>query len=169
MNDITTKIRGYNKRKPNIDKKFKFLNDLIERSVYVGKGKEPDKRFDIATEGLSLWISPQGIKTFYAFKKIKMFNKRKLKFETNNSYKKIFRFEDSNHKNLVAAKCEELKGKVQGFYVERNLTLTRELSEEDIHSQMQSMFRSREEFRASQEDLEEELFGKEKTVEEDKS
>jgi len=69
----------------------------------------------------------------------------------------------------VAAKCEELKGKVQGFYVERNLTLTRELSEEDIHSQMQSMFRSREEFRASQEDLEEELFGKEKTVEEDKS
>ena len=34
---------------------------------------------------------------------------------------------------------------------------------------MQSMFRSREEFRASQEDLEEELFGKEKTVEEDKS
>ena len=92
MDDITTKIRGYNKRKPNTDKKFKFSNDLIERSVYVGKGKEPDKRFDIATEGLSLWISPQGIKTFYAFKKIKMFNKRKLKFETNNSYKKIFRF-----------------------------------------------------------------------------
>ena len=106
MNDITTKIRGYNKRKPNTDKKFKFSNDLIERSIYVGKGKEPDKRFDIATEGLSLWISPQGIKTFYAFKKIKMFNKRKLKFETNNSYKKIFRFEDSNHRNLAAAKDE---------------------------------------------------------------
>ena len=156
MDDITTKIRGYNKREPNKDKKFKFSNDLIERSIYVGKGKEPDKRFDIATEGLSLWISPQGIKTFYAFKKIKMFNKRKLKFETNNSYKKIFRFEDSNHRNLAAAK-DELHNTLK------------ELSEEDIHSQMQSMFRSREEFRASQEDLEEELFGKEKTVEEDKS
>ena len=91
-----------------------------------------------------------------AFKKIKMFNKRKLKFETNNSYKKIFRFEDSNHRNLAAAK-DELHNTLK------------ELSEEDIHSQMQSMFRSREEFRASQEDLEEELFGKEKTVEEDKS
>ena len=34
---------------------------------------------------------------------------------------------------------------------------------------MQSRFRSREEFRANQESLEEELFGKEKTVEEDKS
>ena len=45
MNDITTKIRGYNKRKPNTDKKFKFSNDLIERSVYVGKEKtvEEDK------------------------------------------------------------------------------------------------------------------------------
>ena len=50
----------------------------------------------------------------------------------------------------VAAKCEELKDKVQGFYVERNLTLTKELSEEDIYIQMQSMFRSREEFRANQ-------------------
>ena len=45
MNDITTKIRGDNKRKPNTDKKFKFSNDLIERSVYVGKEKtvEEDK------------------------------------------------------------------------------------------------------------------------------
>ena len=39
MNDITTKIRSYNKRKPNTDKKFKFSNDLIERSIYVGKGR----------------------------------------------------------------------------------------------------------------------------------
>lgn len=43
MNDITTKIRGYNKRKPNTDKKFKFSNDLIERSIYVGKEKQLKK------------------------------------------------------------------------------------------------------------------------------
>ena len=67
MNDITTKIRGYNKRKPNTDKKFIFSNDLIERSVYVGKGKEPDKRFDLATEGLSMWISPSWNKNFLWF------------------------------------------------------------------------------------------------------
>ena len=39
MDDITTKIRGYNKREPNKDKKFKFSNDLIERSIYFRKGK----------------------------------------------------------------------------------------------------------------------------------
>ena len=53
-----------------------------------------------------MWISPFGIKTFYAFKKVKMFNKKKLKTESNNSYKKIFRFEDSTHRNLAAAKDE---------------------------------------------------------------
>ena len=36
----------------------------------------------------------------------------------------------------VAAKCEELKGKVQGFYVDRNLTLTKELTNDEIHDQM---------------------------------
>ena len=46
----------------------------------------------------------------------------------------------------VAAKCEELKGKVQGFYVDRNLTLTKELSAEDLNEKMRSMFQTREEY-----------------------
>tara|TARA_B100001057_G_C22431226_1_gene787516 strand:+ start:123 stop:527 length:405 start_codon:yes stop_codon:yes gene_type:complete len=71
-----------------------------------GNGKNADKRFDLATEGLSMWISPLGIKTFYGFKKVTMFNKKKLKTEKNNSYKKIFRFEDSTRRNLAAAKDE---------------------------------------------------------------
>jgi hypothetical protein len=56
-----------------------------------------------------MWIFPYGIKTFYAFKKVKMFNKKKLKTESNNSYKKIFRFEDSTHRNLAAANRVEKK------------------------------------------------------------
>jgi len=68
----------------------------------------------------------------------------------------------------VAVKCEELKGKVQGFYVDRNLTLTKELSDDDLSDQMQKMFKSREEYDAMHESLGEELFGKEKKVEEDK-
>jgi len=67
----------------------------------------------------------------------------------------------------VAAKCEELKGKVQGFYVDRNLTLTKELSSEDLHEKMKSMFQSREEYDLMHESLAEELFGKEKKVEEE--
>ena len=67
----------------------------------------------------------------------------------------------------VAAKCEELKGKVQGFYVDRNLTLTKELSSEDLHDKMKTMFQSREEYDAMNDSLREELFGEEKKVEEE--
>jgi len=106
MNDVTKRIRNYSRRQPITDKRFKFSNDLLARAAYVGNGKSADKRFDTSTEGLSMWISPYGIKTFYAFKKVKMFNKKKMKTESNNSYKKIFRFEDSTHRNLAAAKDE---------------------------------------------------------------
>ena len=106
MNDVTKRIRNYSRRQPITDKRFKFSNDLLARAEYVGNGKSADKRFDTSTEGLSMWISPYGIKTFYAFKKVKMFNKKKMKTESNNSYKKIFRFEDSTHRNLAAAKDE---------------------------------------------------------------
>jgi|TARA_E500000318_G_C3458769_1_gene171769 hypothetical protein len=69
----------------------------------------------------------------------------------------------------VAIKAEELKGKVQGFYVDRNLTLTKEMTQEDLNQKMTDMFRTREEFEAMHESLAEELFGKPKKVEEDKS
>jgi len=104
MNDVKNKIRGYNKREPIRDKKFAFSNDLISRAVYSGNNGRPDKRFDLKTEGLSLWIRANGIKTFYAFKKREMFNKNKLKIEKNNVYKKIFRYEETVHRNLAAAK-----------------------------------------------------------------
>ena len=67
----------------------------------------------------------------------------------------------------VAIKAEELKGKVQGFYVDRNLTLTKELSSEDLHDKMKTMFQSREEYDAMNDSLREELFGEEKKVEEE--
>ena len=58
---------------------------------------------------------------------------------------------------------------MQGFYVDRNLTLTKELSEEDITKQMQSMFNSREEFEAAHEGLAVELFPSKKVKDEDKT
>ena len=104
MNDIKNKIRGYNRREPIRDKKFAFSNDLISRAVYSGNNGRPDKRFDLKTEGLSLWIRANGIKTFYAFRKREMFNKNKLKIEKNTVYKKIFRYEETIHRNLAATK-----------------------------------------------------------------
>jgi len=104
MNDIKNKIRAYNKREPITDKRFAFSNDLISRAIYTGSNGRPDKRFDTKTEGLSLWIRESGIKTFYAFRKREMFNRKKLKVEKNNVYKKIFKYEDNIQRNLAAAK-----------------------------------------------------------------
>ena len=69
----------------------------------------------------------------------------------------------------VAGKMEELKGKVQGFYIDRNMTLTKELSEEDITQQMKSMFNTREEYEAAHEGLAEELFPSKKAKDDGKT
>ena len=45
----------------------------------------------------------------------------------------------------VAAKCEELKGKVQGFYVERNLNLNAEISADDSRDRIRRSY-DREEY-----------------------
>src|SRR6056300_1004811 len=60
----------------------------------------------------------------------------------------------------VAGKMEELKGKVQGFYIDRNMTLTKEVTEEDLNEKMRSMFDSKEEYEAVTKAMTEEIFGK---------
>ena len=50
MNDITKKIRGYSRRQPITDKRFKFSNDLLARAAYIGNGKSADKIFGVQTE-----------------------------------------------------------------------------------------------------------------------
>ena len=86
------------KRKARIiaDKSFKFAQYSLKHClVYQGNGKYPDKRFDKNTSGLCLFISPKGEKTFYAFKSVKMYNKKKDRTERNAVYQKIFRFSDT--------------------------------------------------------------------------
>tara|TARA_R110000787_G_scaffold81179_1_gene176162 strand:- start:124 stop:627 length:504 start_codon:yes stop_codon:yes gene_type:complete len=58
----------------------------------------------------------------------------------------------------VAGKMEELKGKVQGFYVDRNLNITKEVSSEDLNEKMKSIFSSREEMEIFNKSLADELF-----------
>ena len=58
----------------------------------------------------------------------------------------------------VANKAEELRGKVAGLYVERNLTLTKELSEDDIKTKMRDLFPDKETFIANHKALMDELF-----------
>ncbi len=58
----------------------------------------------------------------------------------------------------VANKAEELRGKVAGLYIERNLTITKELSEEEINDKMRAMFPDKEAFMKSQVALMHDLF-----------
>ena len=58
----------------------------------------------------------------------------------------------------VALRSEELRGKVAGLYVERNLTLTKELSNEDLHDKMKEIFPTKEAFLAGQRDIMKDLF-----------
>ena len=65
----------------------------------------------------------------------------------------------------VAAKCEELKGKVQGFYVERNLNLNAEISADDSRDRIRRMY-DREEYEEYSKSEIESIFGPEPTPEE---
>jgi hypothetical protein len=56
------------------------------------------------------------------------------------------------------AKCEELRGRVAGLYIERNLVLKRELSEDEVHDKMKQIFPTKEAFRQSQKELFDDLF-----------
>ena len=59
----------------------------------------------------------------------------------------------------VAGKMEELKGKVQGFYIDRNMTLTKEITPEELNDKMKNMFPSREEYEAMHKQMADELYG----------
>lgn len=58
----------------------------------------------------------------------------------------------------VANKAEELKGRVAGLYIERNLTLTKDLSEKDINTKIKTIFPDKESFIQGQRDLMMSLF-----------
>ena len=70
--------REYKKREKITAATFDFTMQKLQYQIeYQGKGKAPDKRFDKSTQGLCLFIQPNGSKTFYAVKSMEMFNKKK--------------------------------------------------------------------------------------------
>ncbi len=49
-------------------------------------------------------------------------------------------------------------GKVQGFYVDRNLSITKEISSEDLDEKMKSIFPTRKEMDLFNKELADDLF-----------
>ena len=59
----------------------------------------------------------------------------------------------------IANKAEELRGKVAGLYIDRNITITKELSEQELNDKIKTIFPDRETFMASNEALAKDMFG----------
>ncbi len=110
MEDFVKKVTKTRKTRRIIrETSFGFIQDKLKYNlVYQGNGKAPDKRYDKNVKGLCLFISSKGVKTFYAFKNLKMYNQKKGKTVTNVSYKKMFNFADVQGFKYVDAK-EQLK------------------------------------------------------------
>ena len=89
MNDqiIQKKKREYKKRQSITDRSFVFTKESLTRLEYQGNGIAADKRFDTKSEGLCFFIYPSGKKTFFAFAKKEMFNKKKNQKRIINSFK----------------------------------------------------------------------------------
>jgi len=99
--------REYKKREKITAATFDFKMQKLQYQIeYQGKGKAPDKRFDKSTQGLCLFIQPNGSKTFYAVKSMEMFNKKKNGMERNAVFKKIFRMEDNPNKNFMILRIQ---------------------------------------------------------------
>lgn len=58
----------------------------------------------------------------------------------------------------VANKAEELRGKVAGLYVDRNLTITKELSESELNDKIKTIFPDKESFIKGQVSVMRDLF-----------
>ena len=67
----------------------------------------------------------------------------------------------------VVAKCEHLRGRVAGLYIERNLVLKADLSEEEIADKMKEIFPTKEMFKKSQDELAKDLFPEDEPETED--
>mgnify|MGYP004455189077 CR=1 FL=1 len=62
----------------------------------------------------------------------------------------------------VAGKMEHLKGLVQGFYIDRNISITQELTEEQLNEKMKKALQTREDFEAFNSGLAKQLYGPKK-------
>ena len=81
--------RKYKKREPIFETKFSFTDSHMARVKYRNNVKN-DRRYDEKIPGLSIQVRESGQITFFAFKNINMYNKKKNVWAPNVIYKKMF-------------------------------------------------------------------------------
>ena len=85
---VSTK-KSYKRREAIWDTKFSFTDQNMARAKHI-LGKRYDRRYDERLKGLCVHLRPSGVKTFYAYKSVAMYNKKKNEWTPNVVYKKMF-------------------------------------------------------------------------------
>ena len=113
--EVKEKIKRNKKQKqPIFDVVFSFTDENMARATYINT-KKYDRRYDKKIPGLCVRMRSSGTKTFYAFKSVNMYNKKKNIWAPNVVYKKMFVFSKNTGFNCVAArdKVHEYLDKIQ--------------------------------------------------------
>ena len=101
--------KKYKKREPIFENKFSFTDENMPRAKHI-LGKKYDRRYDTKVPGLCVHLRPSGVKTFYAFKSVNMYNKKKNKWAPNVVYKKMFHWAKN-----TGFTCEDARDKVAEY------------------------------------------------------
>jgi phage terminase small subunit len=116
-------------------------------------GYEKDSAHTRANELLNWRLYPEVRKEI----DIRLEDSRKVwEIDRNKSMANLFRIgQEAGAKGQygVKAKCEELRGKLAGLYIEKQMVLSKEMSEEDMDAKWKSLFASKEEMLAVNQQL----------------
>lgn len=95
--------RNYKKREAIYETTFSFTDSTMAR-VTARSGVGRDRRFDEKIPGLSIEVYPSGKITFFVYKNINMYNKKKNVWAPNVIYKKMFVWARNTGFNCEAAR-----------------------------------------------------------------
>ena len=111
----------------------------------IAAGYEKDSAHTRANELLNWRLYPDVRKEI----DVRLEDSRKVwEIDRNKSMANLFRIgQEAGEKGQygVKAKCEELRGKLAGLYIEKQMVLSKEMSEEDMDAKWKSLFQSKEE------------------------
>ena len=127
----------------------------------IAAGYEKDSAHTRANELMNWRLYPDVRKEI----DLRLEDSRKVwEIDRNKSMANLFRIgQEAGEKGQygVKAKCEELRGKLAGLYIEKQMVLSKEMSDEDLDSKWKSLFQSKEEMIAVNNQLAEQVWGAE--------
>ena len=111
----------------------------------IAAGYEKESAHTRANELLNWRLNPNIRKEI----DVRLEDSRKVwEIDRNKSMANLFRIgQEAGEKGQygVKAKCEELRGKLAGLYIEKQMVLSKEMSDEDLDAKWKSLFQSKEE------------------------